>query len=359
MINAELVADEEEYLGESAYRKPCQYADLFYENVFSKMQKSGSEDLAAQLLEIKKERQKVFDERTELARILRMTARREALLESIREMFRELEPYEYVAHEPMNGDSDTDLLIHLTDIHTGININNAFNSFNEDVLHQRLGRFIDEIKAIKERHKSKNCSLVIGETISGLIHPDLRVQSNENIIQQFRSACTAISHFVLAMSRIFDRVDVYVTPGNHSRLCANKNDSIKGENLDILLIDFLMAVLHTHENVQVHENTMDPYVAVFKMRGLLVAAAHGDKDSMATARDNFTRLLKQQPDIILLGHLHHTAMDTDSNTRVIQSGSLSGTDEFAVEKRLYTDPEQTVAVIGDQRMVCLYPVNLK
>jgi hypothetical protein len=56
----------------------------------------------------------------------------------------------------INFNGETDLLIHFTDIHTGIEINNWKNVFNEEVLKQRIEKYISDILYIRKLHKSEN-----------------------------------------------------------------------------------------------------------------------------------------------------------------------------------------------------------
>ena len=68
LMNKEFREDESVYRNESAYRKPYQYAKKMYEaGVFKQYeQDSYIEDLAATKDEIRKEKQKLFDERKAL-----------------------------------------------------------------------------------------------------------------------------------------------------------------------------------------------------------------------------------------------------------------------------------------------------
>ncbi len=358
-VNSQLIDDESKYYGESAYCKPCQCAELFYDNVFLPMLDGDAvSEIHRQQWELKKIKQQMFDERTEINRLLRMMARREALVESIRRIFQEATPIEGLSVLPTVEDGESDLLIHLTDIHGGIVINNAFNTFNRDVLAQRFESYLAKILQIQKRHKAKNCVVVIGETISGLIHPDLRVQSNENIVEQFRKTSAIISDFVALLAHNFEDVRVAITPGNHSRLSAGKNDAIRGENLDLLLPDLLGAYLRMFPNVSFIENDMDEYISTFYVRNEFVVSSHGDKDSISKVGQDMTMLLGKKPSIILLGHQHHSAMTTEANIKIIQTGSVSGTDSYAVDIRKNTDPEQTVVVVTEQGLDCLYNVNL-
>ena len=65
-----------------------------------------------------------------------------------------------------------------------------------------------------------------------------------------------------------------------------------------------------------------------------------------------------KPDIVLLGHRHLNGLTTVYDTKVIESGCVSGTDAYAMSIRKVNKPEQTVSVIGDDGLVCLYDIQL-
>ena len=322
------------------------------------MNEGATDEIVRQTWELKKERIKLSDERTELNRLLRVSARRDAFMEQVREIIREVPPSEFLLPVDQVSSSDTDLAVQLTDLHTGINVDNYFNKFNYEILKERCSKFLEKIIETKIRHNAQDCHLIVGEIISGLIHPDLRVQSNENILEQFRLASNLVSDFVAFLSRYFNSVHVYVTPGNHSRITANKSDAIRGENMDLFLPDFLEAKLQNYKNVIINYNTIDPYIAVFKIRNELCMAAHGDKDSPNTVVKSFTSLFGAKPSIVFLGHKHHNAFLSDDKVKVVQGGCMSGSDDHTIDIRKHSDPEQTISVISDKGYECFYPVNL-
>ena len=65
-----------------------------------------------------------------------------------------------------------------------------------------------------------------------------------------------------------------------------------------------------------------------------------------------------KPDIVLLGHRHTNGLTTVYDTKVIESGCVSGTDQFAMSIRKANRPEQTVSVIGEDGLICLYDIKL-
>ena len=308
--------------------------------------------------ELNKDRVKFRDERNELNRVLREQARRESFVELVQRLFTEIEPDELKYTDKQYITSDNDLIVHLTDIHTGSGSDNYFNTFNDDVLEKRLCKFLDKIFEVQQRHKSENCYVVIGEILSGLIHNNLRIENNENVISQFMTIATYISNFLEELSKSFKEVHVYVTAGNHSRVVANKGDSLDGENFDYLLPFYTRAKLQNYNNIIIHDNEIEPSIAMFNVRGNNVMSSHGDRDTPANVVQNFTMMFGIKPDICLLGHRHTNGLTTVFDSKVIESGCVSGVDSYALSIRKKNRPEQTISVITEDGLDCLYDVKL-
>lgn len=308
--------------------------------------------------ELNKDRVKFRDERNELNRVLREQARRESFIELVQRSFSEIEPDELKYTDKQYVVSDNDLIVHLTDIHTGSGSDNYFNTFNDDVLEKRLCKFLDKIFEVQKRHNSEKCYVVIGEILSGLIHNNLRIENNENVIKQFMTIATYISNVLEELSKTFKEVHVYVTAGNHSRVVANKGDSLDGENFDYLLPFYTRAKLQNYKNITIHDNEIEPSIAMFNVRGNNVMSSHGDKDTSTNVVQNFTMMFGIKPDICLLGHRHTNGLTTVFDSKVIESGCVSGVDNFAISIRKKNRPEQTISVITEDGLDCLYDVKL-
>lgn len=361
IINKECRTDETEYRSEAAYRKKYQCAKMFFEaDVFGQYSDEDAyiKELRDAKFELRKEKQKMFDERTELNRKLREQARRESFIDLVTDKISNVEPLELNYIERQLIESDNDLICHLTDLHAGININHWYNTFNMDVLKERLTNYLDQLFLIQRRHNSENCYLVIGEIMSGLIHETIRLENNENVIQQFILVSSLLSETISEMALHFNNVYVYVTPGNHSRVIANKDNSLHGENFDILLPHYLKASLQNYNNVLIKDNRKDCDIAIFDVRGNNVFAVHGDKDNVDNVVQKFTMIFGMKPDIVLMGHRHTNALTTVYDTKVIQSGCVSGSDNYCIDKRLKNRPEQTVSVVSKSGLVCLYDVKV-
>lgn len=360
LINKEFREDVSEYRSESAYRKKYAIAKEFAEgNVFGNTESSS--DITQQIQELQKERIKLSDARVDYNRLVRQEARKESYADMVKRIICEnVDPIKINVQNEIRyyERSDNDLLIHISDIHTGIEIHNWKNDFDGDILKARLEKYVSEIVKIQKRHCSENAFVVIGEVISGIIHNNLRLQNNMDLMEQFKFISELLSSILSELSIRFKQVFVYVTPGNHSRISPKKEDALDGENMDVLLGFYLRARLQNYTNISICENILDPEIATFVIRNTKVFAAHGHKDSPQNVVQNFSMMFKIKPDIVLLGHRHTNGMTTVFDTKVIESGCCSGSDQYAVSIRKVNRPEKTVSVIDDNGLLCLYDIQL-
>lgn len=312
----------------------------------------------SELIKMRKEKIKLSDARVEYNRLIRQEARKESYVDMVKRIICEnVEPMNIPVHYTLFN-SSTDLLVHLTDIHTGIEIHNWKNDFNADILRQRIEKFTSDILDIRGQHDSENCYLVIGEILSGIIHNNLRLQNNMDLMEQFKYVSELISAMLSRMANHFSHIYVYTTPGNHSRISPKKEEALDGENMDVLLPFYLKARMQNVENITICDNTVEPEIAMFNIRGNNVFATHGHKDSPSNVVQNFTMMFNIKPNIVLLGHRHTNGLTTVYDTKVIESGCCSGSDNYAVSIRKVNKPEQTVSVIGENGLICLYDIQL-
>lgn len=362
LMNKEF-GDVDKPYSEAAYRKPYQQTKKFYEaGVFNNLTEDQYfKELRIQKQEIQKEKQKLSDERNELKRTIREEARKESYKDLVIRSISEYcpSPLSYDEAKQFTGilKTDNDLIISMTDLHTGIEIDNFFNKYNEDVLKDRLNQYLDKIFEVQLRHGSENAYVILSELVSGIIHNELRIENNQNLIEQFLTVADYLSQFLSELSYHFNSVHVFICPGNHSRISPKKEDSLKGENIDHLALPFLEAKLQNFENIEFHRNNIEESIAMFTVRGNTIMASHGDKDEPSSVVQKFTMLFSICPDIVYLGHRHTNGMSTVYKSVVIQSGTLSGSDNYCMDKRLNSKPSQTISVITKDGLDCLYNVK--
>ena len=365
IINKEIGNEDMPYTS-SAFRKPYQQAKRFYDSgVFDTYGNDGYlDEIKAQKQELEKQQVKVRDERNELRRVIREQARKETYKDQILRSISESDchPLLYDENKKFTGvlSSDNDMVCTFFDVHTGIEVDNYFNKFNNDVLRDRINRYLDKIFEVQLRHGSENAYVILSELISGFIHNTIRIENNQNVIEQFLTVTDYLSQFLAELSYRFDTVNVFVCPGNHSRMMQNKDDNLRGENMDLLAIPYLSAKLQNFNNIAFHENTIDSSIAMFDVRGQKVFAVHGDKDAPNTMTQKLTMYTSIKPDIIYCGHRHTNAMVTSYNTKILQAGCLSGGgDEYCMDKRLMNKAEQIISIVTKDGLDCFYDVTFE
>lgn len=338
-------------------------ADYFAEK---KVIDAANEGYIAQLRlekeEIRKERQKLSDERTDYQRSLREQARRESFLEVIeRGLTAQIAPLGYKESPVIS--SEEDMIVCLSDLHAGIEVKNQWNTYNMNILRYRLCRYIDEIKAIQTKNNCSRCELVLGgDSISGLIHPNLRLQNNENVIEQIKAAITYIGEFICALQGEFTEIRVHSVSGNHSRLSPDKAEHLNGEELDALIPFCLKMMFINNPNITIcDDGYIDNSINSFVTRGgKLFYLVHGDKDTPSNAVKNLTLMTGTKPDAVLMAHRHHNAYDTQYGVKIVQMGCVVGTDDHCVNLRISGEPEQCVLITTRERAIkCLYDIGLK
>lgn len=331
-------------------------SEYFKSKLASQTNNTYLAEIRVEKQEIRKEKQKLFDERTALNKILREQGRIESMFDIVKRTINEYQSikFDYVPHKTQ--DSDNDLIIHLTDVHCGVDIISKFNIFNIDILKQRLQNYLNEILDIQNTYKSQNAYVVLGgDMIQGLIHLNSRIEAKENVVTQIMKVTDLVSNFVYELSKVFQYVEVHTTAGNHSRSTANKEETTRGDNFDLLIPFACKKDLKNIENVKFVDNELECDIATFKVRGHMVYATHGDKDTAKNVVYHMTQFARKAklplPDMCYLGHRHTNGLTTVDDVKVIESGCVDGMDSYSIDKRLVGTPEQTVTVVTEKKMI--------
>lgn len=312
--------------------------------------------------ELQKERQKFFDQRNALNKLLRERSRQEELNEILTEAVKSGNlpqlNYQRVEIEP----TDNDLLVSLNDIHYGANVQNYWNTYNSDICREMMCRYLDRIIAIGETHRSENCIVwANGDEISGNIHQSITVTNKENVIEQIKGVSELIAEFLAELSKHFRQVVFVSVAGNHSRIDPNKDRALVSERLDDLVEWYLGARLQNFENVQIGigSEKVDDTMYLIDVRGKTYCGVHGDFDGSASKVQSLQTMARKPLYAVLSGHLHHNKMDEVQGVKTIMAGSFLGMDDYCVQKRIVGRAEQMVCVCDADGVRCSYGIPLQ
>lgn len=318
-------------------------------------------ELDAKKIEVQKERQRFYDQRNALNKMVRERARQEELNDIIRHAILngnlpQLECGAIYEH----NDSDNDILVSLNDIHYGACVDNYWNKYNSDICKTMLQQYLDRIVDIASLHGSENCIVwANGDLISGNIHHSVSVTNKENVIEQLIGVSELISEFLAALSRYFVTVRFVSVAGNHSRI-DTKDRALKDERLDDLVEWYIRARLQNFENIIFGDcEKIDSTIYLMDIRGKKYCGVHGDYDFSPAKIQSLQAMAQCQLYAVLSGHLHHCKIDDVQGVKTIMAGSFLGMDDYCVAKRIYGNPEQMVCICDNTGIRCSYNVNLK
>jgi len=316
-------------------------------------------ELDAKKIELQKERQKFFDQRNALNKIIRERSRQEELNEILFEAVKSGNLPRLNYQKSSVEASDNDLLVSLNDIHYGANVQNYWNTYNSDVCREMMCEYLDRIIAIGETHHSENCIVwANGDEISGNIHNSIAVTNKENVIDQIKGVSELIAEFLAELSKHFATVRYVSVAGNHSRIDV-KEKALKDERLDDLIEWYLKARLMSFDNIIIGDcDKIDSTMYLIDVRGNTYCGVHGDYDGSATKVQALQAMARRPLYAILSGHLHHCKIDEVQGIKTVMAGSFLGMDDHCIQRRIYGRAEQMVCVCDNEGIRCSYQVPL-
>lgn len=311
----------------------------------------------SKIADIRKEKQKLFDERAALMKVKRDEARIEEDVALLERKISETGKEKYKPSVVKTIDGDADMIICLSDLHIGQNT----ESYNSDVAKERLDKYLAQLIKIQKRNSAKNAYvLLMGDIISGNIHLTVQLQNRENAVEQVVKASELVSDFLYELSKHFENVFVNSVSGNHSRINLKEN-VLRNERLDSLIPWYCKAKLEHIDNIVfIDYYNYDDTIGSIILHGKEYLVVHGDFDTFDQAGvAKLVLMIGHVPEGIFYGHLHNNSFQNVSNVKIIRSGSLCGTgDDYTVSKRISGNPEQMAVVVDDGGIVSLHPITL-
>lgn len=319
------------------------------------------EEIRAEKQEIKKEKQKLFDERTQISKLLREQARCENDLEYLEKLIKEKTFNCLPSHIAPSINSDNDLFICVSDFHLGSSNDNYFGKYDSDIAAQRLSEYLEKIIEIQKLHSSENAYVgFLGDLINGEIHFTTQLENRENLTIQVQKCAELLSSFIYELSKNFKNVFINGVAGNHSRT-SYKDQVLRGNRLDNLIPWYMKAALQHIQNITFVDNeNYDDTIGKITIRDNKYLLVHGDWDSFNQAGvSKLVMMIGYKPTAIFYGHMHKCSYDDIYGVKIIRSGSFSGTgDDYCVSKRIFGNASQMVVVLDDIGVKACYPIEL-
>ena len=321
--------------------------------------KEEYEKLLEKELEIKRERVKLQDQRNLLNRQIREFARKDNLGEILEKKLNELNMQPSIINNEYRyrKSSGRDMVALCSDIHYGIKTTNAMTPYDTDICKEKMKYFIDKtIDYSLENNVDKLYFLVLGDELSGLIHNTTRLEQREDVITQVLEISKLLSESVIKLANNLPFVLVGVAQGNHTRVMADKKDSLEEENFTRLVKEFMRLKLANISNVVFLENEFDESIIEINVKGYNLIGLHGQNDRLNSI-SKLIEMFDKKIDYVCLGHYHNAREFENNKTDVIVNGCFSG-DDYSKRFRLYNKSIQKLLLFTDEGKIATYNINL-
>ena len=354
IINKELGIEEERWRDESAFRKRYQAAKKFYDNCFSKMESDTyAKEVKVMTDKLYKERRKFYDQKREYNKLLISDARAEHLTEELILAANRLNEFKPLVFENtyFNSTVHKEALIAFSDWHYGLVTDNIWNKYNTEICKQRVKKFVELAKEFLELNNIGVLTIVmLGDAANGAIHVSCRVQAEEDTCDQLMHVSEIMAEAINELSKVVNKVNVYSCYGNHLRTIQDKNNSIHSDNMEKVIPWWLRQRLKDNYKVNIIESEYKEFTKL-NILGFNICCVHGDLENFknigTTVNTIFSRKFGETIDYTISGDKHHLEEFEQFDIESILIRSLSGTDDYANNKRLYSKPGQTLMIFND------------
>ena len=352
--------------GDTAYRKEWAAFNKIFNANADKLIGDGvcSNEIQEQIDELYKVKKQVADQRREYKKMLVSDARADHLTEKLIEAANAVPLNNYKDLFRYKSDTGTkEAILVCSDWHYGQVSDNIWNKYNAEICLQRVSKLFDKVYDALMVHNINRLHIVLlGDLINGAIHTGSRVASEENTCEQLMHVSEIIANFINTLSPCVNEINVYSTYGNHARTVQNKNDSIHSDNMERIIPFWLKQRLQNNHKVTIVDSDYYEFIYL-NVCGYNIVCTHGDLDSFknlgVVVNSLFSKKYGKTIDYTFSGDKHHFESFEQFGVESALVGSLCGTDEFANNKRLYSNPMQTLCIFNkDDGKLCTYNIKL-
>lgn len=344
---------------ESAYRKKYQSYETLKNIATEEKEKEINDEHIVTLREeqdkLYKQQIKTRDALREYRSGLRDEARIENLLDCIKEDTVRYNPE--ISYYKGNDNGVNTAVLCIGDWHCGDEVDNFYNKFNLTILEQRIAEL--GYKTIKycKRNNVKTLNVVnLGDMIQNSIHTTCRVMNEMDAINQVKQVSRLIYNLLTVLAENIEQVTYRSVLDNHSRINMNYKEHIEKESFAKLIDWWLVEKINYHNEkyqdliknpILMEFDNIDDNIGYLKINGKNIFFSHGHLGSQHTITQDLTFATGIIADIVLLGHFHKDQTKNFQGKKVFFNGTLKGVDEYAMKKRLFGLPSQSLIIFDE------------
>lgn len=326
-----------------------QYYDYLQERENNNMDSDEMQKINNKIIELKKERTRLADLRTEINKQTREQARFEQVLEMISDNIDKLAKAKPLKNDKAiriveNGRKEC--LICLSDLHYGIKIENEWNKFDSDIAKSRMDYIVDKAIEFGKLHNCDIANIIItGDVVNNNNHLSSRMSNRECIAEQVVGVSELISNAIQKLSNSFAYVSISMCEGNHDRIYANKSDNDYNDSFIHIIRSYIKARIENLNNVIFNDNKHGNDIVEINVCDKKIVAVHGDKISQKSLIPRLTSMFGKI-DYVIRGHVHTPQSETFGESTLVTVGTFSGVDTYARQLGLICKPSQKIIILS-------------
>jgi hypothetical protein len=247
--------------------------------------------------------------------------------------------------EPKEVDGNKGILC-LSDWHYGLVAENIINKYSPEIARQRintlLAKVLDDIKLF---NIDELVVANLGDLISGIIRTTIRLENRLDVITQVIDVGELLSGLLTELSKVV-RIKYFSVIDNHSRVVANKEQSMDVENFNRSITYYVAQRCSGNPNIEFYSNPVDEGIMEFELNGWGFVGVHGHDDSPNSAANVLSDMLHANYSVCLMGHYHSPHLREEHFRKTIINGCLCGVDEYAKQTRRSSQPSQNLIVVS-------------
>lgn len=327
----------------------------------NELEPKAEDEIDTKMRELYKQQQKYRDVMNSYRRSMRDEARIETMQDLMVEAINDLEKLPKVATPSCidfaNRTSEAVLLF--SDLHIGVDCDNFYNRYNDGVAILRVSKLAREVANYCKLFNVKRLNILnLGDCIHGIIHVNARIEQGMDVITQVMKASEIIAMFLNEVQAYAPEVIYRSCVDNHSRIVADHNQHLEKENF-YRLIDWYLEERLKDSKIIFENDNLDIGLGKFDLlNGKKIMFAHGHQDNINSIFQNWVGATQEYIDYLCIGHYHCEKSKSFQNARVIVNGSIVGTEQYALSKRLFSKPSQTLLIFDNDNTVQV-SVNLE
>ena len=235
----------------------------------------------------------------------------------------------------------------LSDLHIGVDCDNYYNKYNEQIAENRLEKLARSVKLYCSNNKVEILHILnLGDLINGIIHTNARIEAQYDVAEQIIVAGNLISKFLNALIDVAPRITYRSVFDNHSGAIDNKNEHIEKEQFS-RIIDWFIKERLKNTSIEFYENEIDGGIGKLTLKsGKCIMFCHGHNDGKNSSYQNFIGLTQNWVDYICMAHYHNPAAKEFQGCKVFINGSIVGTESYAFGRRLFAKPSQKLLLFN-------------